>query len=315
MTNMNEKTELSVVVPVFNEEGNIGELYGRLTSVFKDIGLGYEIIFVNDGSSDGSLTGLKKLASEDRHVRIVDLARNFGHQMAITGGLDFATGEAVVILDADLQDPPEVISEMVEEWKAGAEVVSAVRRQRKGESFLKKATAFLFYRIFVRLSGINMPLDAGDFRLIDRKVLNSLKGIRERNRFIRGLISWIGYNHKSIYYDRQERKRGQTKFPFLKMFKFSVDAITSFSIFPLRIATVMGVIVSALSFMVIIYLIYLKLVTDKLVQGWMTLAGSILFLGGMQLLFLGIIGEYIGRIYDEVKGRPLYIVRDTHGFK
>lgn len=306
--------DYSVVVPVYNEQENISILYRRLSEVLKSLTKSYEIIFVNDGSLDKSIEIIKELSSRNCEVKFLDFSRNFGHQIAITAGMDFSQGRAIIIIDCDLQDPPELIPKMIEEWEKGYEVVYAVRRKRKGETFFKKFTAFLFYRIFSKLTNINMPLNAGDFRLIDRKILDTLRTIRERHRFMRGLISWVGYRQSGVFYDREKRVAGKTKYPFLKMLRFSIDGITSFSVLPLKIATILGFVISGFAFLVGLYFIWLKISMDEIIQGWMTLANSILFLGGVQLIILGILGEYIGRIYDEVKQRPLYIVREAKGF-
>ncbi len=315
MTENMKRINYSVVIPIHNEEDNILELYNRLSKVLKNVCENYEIIFVNDASSDKSLEIIKNLSLKDSKVKFIDFSRNFGHQVSITAGMDYSSGEAVVIMDGDLQDPPELIPKLLEEWEKGFDVVYAVRRKREGETIFKKITASIFYRFFSKLANINMPLDTGDFRLIDRKVLESLKSIREKHRFMRGLVSWVGYNQTGVLYDREKRSAGKTKYPFFKMLKFSIDGITSFSLIPLRIATFLGFIISSIGFITGIYFIFLKLFTDKLIQGWMTLIDSILFLGGIQLIILGIIGEYIGRIYEEVKDRPLYIIREARGFE
>ena len=310
-----ENTSCSVVIPIHNEEDNLLELYNRLSIVLKNVCENYEIIFVNDYSSDKSLEIINNLSLKDSKVKFIDFSRNFGHQVSITAGMDYSSGEAVVIMDGDLQDPPELIPKLIEEWKKGFDVVYAVRRKREGETIFKKITASLFYRLFSKLANINMPLDTGDFRLIDRKVLESLKSIREKHRFMRGLVSWVGYNQTGVFYDREKRGAGETKYPFFKMLKFSIDGITSFSLIHLKIATFLGFIISSISFLIGLYFLFIKLFTNKMVQGWITLAGSILFIGGIQLVILGIIGEYIGRIYEEVKDRPLYIVKETRGFE
>ncbi len=305
-----KKIYCSVVIPIYNEQENILELYRRLSETLKSLTDKYEVIFVNDGSSDNSLKMIKELSVRDSKIKYLKFSRNFGHQIAISAGMDYANGEAIIIMDSDLQDPPELIPKLVEEWNKGFDVVYAVRRKREGETFIKKFTASLFYRLFSKLANINMPLDTGDFRLIDRKVLESLKSIREKHRFMRGLVSWVGYNQTGVLYDREKRSAGKTKYPFFKMLKFSIDGITSFSLIPLRIATILGFIISSISFLLAIYFLLIKLFTNKMVQGWLTLADSILFLSGVQLIIFGIIGEYIGRIYEEVKGRPLYIVSE-----
>jgi len=304
-----------LVVPVYNEQENLKELHQRLTVVLDKETDNYEIIFVNDGSADCSLQIIREISLDDRRVKFIDFTRNFGHQIAITAGMDYSKGKAVVIMDGDLQDPPEVVPKLIAKRKEGFEVVYAVRRSRASEKFFKKITASLFYRLFSSMTNIGMPLDTGEFRLIDRKVLDNLKSLKEKNRFVRGLTSWVGYKQTGISYDRKGRKAGKTKYSFFRMIKFSVDGITSFSDLPLRLAAISGLVISLISFLTGIYYIFVKLFTDRLVHGWATLLVSILFLGGIQLIFLGVIGEYISRIYEEVKQRPLYIVREEKGFE
>ncbi len=274
----------------------------------------YELVFVNDGSKDGSGRILADLARSDSHVRVVDFARNFGHQIAITAGMDNAGGDAVVIIDADLQDPPEVIGDLVARWREGYEVVYAVRAKRQGETLFKLVTASLFYRLIRRITNVDIPVDTGDFRLMDRKVVNALKQIRERHRFVRGLVSWVGFRQVGVEYVRAERFAGETKYPIRKMLKFAFDGITSFSFLPLQVATYFGFLAAGLAFVVICWVLFQALVAHETVQGWSSLMVAVLFLGGVQLITIGIIGEYVGRIYDEVKGRPLYLVRDRLGF-
>ena len=306
--------EVSVVIPVYNEEDVLPLLYNRLTRVMDGLGVPYEIIFVNDGSADESPLLLQELQAKDERVKFISLSRNFGHQIAITAGLDHSSGQAVVVMDADLQDPPEVIPRLVEQWRKGYDIVFAVREQRRGEGLFKRATAALFYRVLRHFTATEIPLDAGDFRLMNRKTVDTLNGIRERNRFIRGLAGWIGFRRASVPYVRDERQAGDTKYPLRKMVRFAVTGIISFSWAPLQLASYLGFLVSAVSFVYTAYAIWLKLFTDRVVLGWASVMVAVLFLGGVQLVCLGIIGEYIGRIYDEVKQRPLYIIDEARGF-
>ena len=305
----------SIVIPVFNEAEVLPVLYGRLNAVMSALGQSCEILFVNDGSSDDSLAQLWNIRAQDPRVKIVSLSRNFGHQIAITAGLDHSSGEAVIVMDADLQDPPEFIPQLIAKWHAGYDVVFAVRAGRRGESIFKKATAALFYRLLDRLTSTEIPLDAGDFRLMSRRAVEALKPIRERHRFVRGLVGWIGFKHTRVEYVRDARYAGETKYPMRKMMRFAMNGIVSFSFLPLQLATYLGFIVSLCSFGYIVYAIDLKLFTDRAVQGWASIMVALLFLGGVQLISLGVIGEYIGRIYDEVKQRPLYLVEASHGFE
>lgn len=303
----------SVIVPIFNEEEVLSEAYKRLTAVMQKSDGNYEIIFVNDGSKDNSFEILKDLCQKDKRVKIIKFSRNFGHQTAITAGTDYAQGKAVIIIDADLQDPPEVIPKLIEKWKEGYEVVYGERQKRKGESFFKLFTASVFYRIIRKISQINVPANVGDFRLIDRKVADILKKIKEKNRFIRGLVSWVGFKQTGVLYERERRFAGKTKYPIRKMLKFAFDAITSFSFFPLYIATYLGFFIAFICFIYIFFIFYLVMFTDKVVPGWSSLMVAILFLGGIQLIAIGIVGEYIGRIGEEVKNRPLYIIEEIIG--
>ena len=304
------KKLVSIVIPVFNEEGNLPVLYERLSAVLKMPAMDYELLFVNDGSRDQSLALLKSYADLDSHIKIIDLSRNFGHQLAVTAGLDHCQGDCAVIIDADLQDPPELITELIAKWNSGYQVVYARRIKRKGEHFLKVFTARIFYRLLKKLANIEIPLDTGDFRLIDRKVINNLKAMPERNRFIRGMVSWIGLRQTSVQYVREERLSGETKYPLFKMIRFALTGLTSFSLVPLQLASLFGFLVSAISFLAGLYTIYLKIFTVQTIPGWTSLMIALLFLGGIQLITLGIIGEYIGRISEEVKQRPAYIVQD-----
>ena len=308
---MDERILCSVVIPAYNEELVVQETYKRLKLVMDSVNVPYELVFVNDGSKDNTAAILRKLCEADARVKLVDFSRNFGHQMASTAGMDYSTGDTVVLIDADLQDPPELIPEMIRKWREGYEVVYGVRKKRMGETFFKKITAKFFYRFMKSMTEVDMPLDTGDFRLIDRKVCDALKSANEKNRFIRGLISWLGFKQTGIEYVRDKRFAGETKYPFKKMLKFAFDGITSFSYKPLKLATYFGTFLSAMSFLYLLVVIYQGLFTDSTVAGWASTLAVSLFFNGIVLIILGIIGEYIGRIYDEVKGRPLYIVRET----
>ena len=299
---------LSVVAPVYNEEESIAEFHRRVVDALD--GVPFELLLVNDGSSDHSADRLAELAASDSRVGVINLSRNFGHQAAITAGLDAAEGDVVVMLDADLQDPPELIPEMVERWRDGADVVYAVRTERPGETRLKLATANWFYRLFARTSGMGLENNSGDFRLFDRRPLDALLALRERSRFLRGLSVWVGFQQASVEYQRDRRYAGETKFSFAKMLRFAFDAITSFSHAPLQAATVFGFVISAAAFLAIPVAIGFK-VFDAWVPGVTTVLISVLLLGGIQLITIGVIGEYLGRVYDEVKGRPLYVVDEA----
>jgi polyisoprenyl-phosphate glycosyltransferase len=300
----------SIVAPIFNELDNLAELYSRVRDVMSVTGETWELILVDDGSTDGSTDRIRELAAQDEHIRPVIFARNFGHQIAITAGWDYARGDAVVIIDADLQDPPEIIPEMIAKWKEGVEVVYAVRADREGETWFKKTTAAAFYRIIFRITDVKIPVDTGDFRLMDRKVVDVLKQMRERHRFPRGMSAWVGFRQVGVPYKRAARHAGVTKYPFKKMLKLALNAITGFSYFPLQLATYVGFVAAALSILAIPVVIIMRLVGHSAFLGQATTLIAVLFLGGVQLLSLGVLGEYVGRIYDEAKGRPLYIVRE-----
>lgn len=299
----------SIVVPVFNEEEVIRFTYERLTQVMRGLEEPYELIFVNDGSRDNTYSILGELAQEDSSVVVLDFARNFGHQLAITAGMDYARGQAIVVIDADLQDPPELIVEMIAKWREGYDVVYAKRVERKGETWFKKVSASLFYRLLQRMSDIEIPLDTGDYRLIDRQVADQLLAIREKSRFVRGLVSWVGFKQTAVEYVRDERLYGETKYPLKKMIKLSLDGMTSFSTKPLKITSYLGVLSSVAGFIYGLYVLYMKLFTSDTITGWASVILIQLFFNGVILLMLGIIGEYVGRIHDESKGRPIYIVR------
>jgi dolichol-phosphate mannosyltransferase len=304
--------DLSVIIPIYNEEANIPALYERLRGVLDPMALRYEFIFINDGSRDQSLRLVQTLALRDERVRFIDFSRNFGHQIAVTAGLDLAAGEAVVIIDADLQDPPELIGPLYQKLKEGYEVVYAKRRSRQGESVAKKLTAKLFYRLLASITHISIPVDTGDFRIISRKVVDALKSMPEQNKFIRGQISWIGYRQTYVEYDRAERAGGETGYTYRKMIRLALDGITGFSDAPLKAATISGFVVSAVAFMVMLYTLFARFVTGDYEPGWASLMISILFLGGVQLIAVGIIGEYIARLSANVRQRPLYIISDTN---
>jgi dolichol-phosphate mannosyltransferase len=315
MQENNTACSYSVVVPVYNEELVVNETYRRLKNVMESTGEPYEIIFVNDGSRDGTREIVTGLCRQDKNVKLIDLSRNFGHQLAITAGMDNASGQAVIVIDADLQDPPEVIIEMIKKWKEGYDVVYGKRIKRKGETFFKRFTAKLFYRLLKGIADVDVPQDVGDFRLIDRKVCDALKLLPERNRYVRGLISWLGFRQTGVEFVRDERFAGESKYPLKKMIKFAMDAITSFSYRPVKIATYVGTVISAASFIYLIVVVIQKLFTRTTVPGWASIVAINLFFNGIILIMLGIIGEYIGRIYDESKRRPLYIIREKIGFK
>ena len=304
----------SVVVPIYNEVEILPTLYQRLTKTMEGTGEPYEIIFINDGSTDNSGKLLLELQAQDTRVKLVSFSRNFGHQMAITAGLDYSSGNPVIVMDGDLQDPPEVIPQLIAQWRAGNDIVFAVRSARKGESAFKRITASLFYRTLQRLTTTQIPVDAGDFRLMSRAAVEALKPIRERNRFVRGLVGWIGFRHTSISYARDTRYAGVTKYPLTKMIRFALNGVFSFSFLPLQMATYFGLAASIASFAYLVYAVWLKLFTARVVQGWTSVIVAVLFMGGVQLVSLGIIGEYIGRIYEEVKQRPLYLVDTVSGF-
>lgn len=303
----------SVIVPMYNEEEVIGTTFERLKQVMDSLGERYELIFVNDGSKDRSAEIIKELAEQHQEVVLIDFSRNFGHQIAITAGMDYARGDAIVIIDADLQDPPEVIVQMIDKWRDGYEVVYGKRVKRKGETWFKKATAKIFYRTLRALTNVDIPADTGDFRLIDRKVCDVLKGLKEKNRFVRGLVSWIGFRQTSVEFVREERFAGVTKYPLKRMLRFALDAITSFSYKPLKIASYIGFTISFFSFIYLVIVVYQRLFTNTTMAGWASIVAINLLFNGIILILLGVIGEYIGRIYDETKNRPLYIVRERIG--
>ena len=302
----------SVVAPIYNEADTLPHFYARVVAAMERLDEPFELVLVNDGSRDDSIAVMRALHERDPRVRVVDFSRNFGHQVAISAGLDHARGGAVIIIDSDLQDPPEVILELVAQWRQGAEVVYAQRRTRPGETRFKLLTAAAFYRLIRRLTSVDIPRDTGDFRLLDRKVVDTLVAMKEHHRFMRGLSVWVGFRQEAVQYDRQERYAGETKYPLAKMIRFALDAITGFSYVPLQLATTLGFVLAGLSLLGIVIAVVLRLL-NVAIQGQTTTLIVVLLLGGIQLIFLGIIGEYLGRIYDEVRGRPLYVVRETFG--
>ena len=305
------KPTFTIIAPIYNELESIPELYPRIRDVMDQTGEPWELVLVDDGSTDGSTDVIRKLGDNDERVRPVIFARNFGHQIAVTAGMDFSRGDAVVIIDADLQDPPEVILDLISKWREGYQVVYAVREEREGESWFKKTTASFFYRLINRITDVDIPLDTGDFRLMDRKVVQVMNRMREKHRFPRGMSAWVGFRQIGVQYKRKPRFAGETKYPLKKMIRLALNAITSFSYFPLQLATYIGFISAGLSVLAIPVVAILRLVTGTALFGQATTLVIVLFLGGVQLISLGIIGEYIGRIYDEAKGRPLYIVADA----
>jgi dolichol-phosphate mannosyltransferase len=300
----------SVVAPVYNEAETLPRFYERMVAVMEGLGEPFELVLVDDGSTDGSGAVLRELYGSDHRVRVITFSRNFGHQVAISAGLDYARGQAVIIIDSDLQDPPEVIPQLVSRWKAGAEVVYAQRASRRGETRFKLWTASLFYRLIRRITSVDIPRDTGDFRLLDRKVVDALVAMREQHRFMRGLSVWVGFRQEAVPYERQERFAGSTKYPLAKMIRFSLDAITGFSHVPLQLATSFGFLLAGVSLIGILVAAVLRIVNHAIVGQASTLI-LVLFMGGIQLIFLGILGEYLGRIYDEVRARPLYVVHDV----
>ena len=307
------KALLSVVVPAFDEQAVLPEFHARLAAVFdRLVDLDCEVIYVNDGSRDRTRAVIGELARVDRRVAFVDLSRNFGKEIAMTAGFDYARGDAVVVIDADLQDPPELIVDMVREWRAGFDVVYARRSTREGETWLKKATAAAFYRLIRRVSRVDIPADTGDYRLMSRRACDALARLREQHRFMKGLFAWIGFPAKAIDYRRDPRRAGSTKFNYWKLWNFALEGVTGFTIAPLKIATYLGLATAAFAFLFLALVIFRTLVFGDPVRGYPTIMVTILFLGGTQLFFIGLIGEYVGRIFNETKGRPLYIIQEYH---
>lgn len=305
---------VTFVLPTFNEQDNLHRLFDELSALDERLAnVDLEFVFVNDGSRDDSLSVLRGLAARDPRVSVIDFSRNFGHQMAVTAGLDLARGDAVIVMDADLQDPPAVSIEMIQRWREGYDVVYAQRRSRK-DSLFKRVTAGIYYWLLQRLADVSIPRNAGDFRLMDRAVVDQLKLMRERNRFLRGMVSFVGFRQIAVRFDRDERHAGVTGYPLGKMLKFAADGVMSFSTAPLRLISVMGYLFSALSFLGIIYALLMKVLRpDVTIEGWTFIVISVLLSGGVQMVMVGVLGSYIGRIYAEVQGRPLYITREIIG--
>ena len=309
------KELISIVVPMYFEEEVAQECYNRITAVMNSNHYNYELVFVNDGSTDRTLEILEQLAMNDNRVKVISFARNFGHQIAVTAGIDYAKGDAIVIIDADLQDPPEVIPELVNKWLEGFDVVYAKRKKRKGETLFKLLTAKYFYKFLNYMSDIDIPKDTGDFRLIDRKVAAVFRKMTEKNRFVRGMFSWIGFSQTYIEYERDERFAGETKYPFKKMIKFASDGIIAFSSKPLKLVMTLGSASVLVSIIVLLYSILTRLFGHEVQPGWASIMVAITFFSGIQLLGLGIVGQYIARIYDESKNRPIYIVKDVYNIE
>ncbi|HQU09493.1 MAG TPA: glycosyltransferase family 2 protein [Opitutales bacterium] len=306
--------KLSVIVPCYNEQAVLLQTHARLTQVLANIGMSYEIIYVDDGSQDETKRLIKQLCDQNTHAKGLILSRNFGHQVAVSAGLEEAQGDAVILIDADLQDPPEVIHAFIAQWREGYEVVYGQRRSREGETAFKLITANLFYRLINKLSEVEIPLNTGDFRLMDRKVVNALLAMPERHRLLRAMTSWVGFNQISVPYDRCKRWAGESKYPLKKMLNLAIDGIVSFSTIPLRLITLLGTALFALSVCAIFYALIMRLFTQDWVPGWTLMFIALMGIGGMQFMCIGVLGEYIGRIYSETKGRPLYFVSEKLGF-
>jgi polyisoprenyl-phosphate glycosyltransferase len=304
---------ISIVVPVFNEEGNLHELYHRIAAVMKHVGLSFELIFVDDGSTDRSLDIMLELSEKDNNVKIIQLTRNFGHQSAIIAGIDHAHGEAVITIDSDLQHPPELIEKLIEKWHEGNDIVYTCRDQTQDASLFKNVTARCFYSLVNRLSEVSISTGTADFRLLDRSVVESLQAFEERSIFLRGIINWVGFRQAAIRYRAAARYSGKSKYSFLRMLRFATDGITSFSSIPLYISAIAGMIISLCGFVYAVNIVYLRLFTDRIVEGWTSVMVALLFLGGVHLLTSGIQSIYLGQVYKEVKGRPRYLIRRAYG--
>ena len=302
------KPEFSVIIPAYNEQEVIEETYRRLTAVMGQLNEPYELIFIDDGSRDKTAAVLARVCEQDKHAILIRFSRNFGHMPAITAGMDYARGNAVMVIDADLQDPPELFPKMIEKWREGYEVVYGKRSDRKGETGFKKLTAGLYYRFLKQMTDVDLPVDTGEFRLIDRKVCDAIKRIKEKNRYIRGLVSWVGFKQTAVEYVREKRFAGETKYPLTKMIKLAMDGITSFSYKPLKLAANLGFFISLLSFIYLLVVLYERLFTHSTTTGWASMVSIVLFSQGIVLMVLGLMGEYIGRIFEEIKGRPIYII-------
>ena len=304
------RPEFSVIIPAYNEQEVIEESYKRLTAVMSQINEPYELLFIDDGSRDNTASILARICESDPNVKLLRFSRNFGHMPAITAGMDYAGGSAILVIDADLQDPPELFPKMIEKWREGYDVVYGKRSERKGETAFKKMSAGLYYRFLRRMTDVDLPVDTGEFRLIDRKVCDAIKRIKEKNRYIRGLVSWVGFRQTAVEYVREKRFAGETKYPFTKMIKFAMDGITSFSYKPLKLAAHLGFTISALSFFYLIIVLYQRLFTQTTTTGWASMVAVVLFSQGIVLMVLGLMGEYIGRIFEEIKDRPIYIIKE-----
>lgn len=309
-----EKQSISIVVPCYNEEDVIAETMRRLCAFARETDVGVEIVFVDDGSKDSTRDLIKSFDSQGVPIRLVGFSRNFGHQVAVTAGINLAQGDAIVLIDADLQDPPEVIHDMIKKWREGYDVVYGVRTERAGETGFKRATARGFYRVLNHLSDVPIPFDTGDFRLMSRSVADVLRAMPEKDRFLRGMVSWAGFRQTPLYYKRAPRYAGVSKYPLAKMIRFAVDGILSFSIKPLQLSVTLGMVSAAVALCGIAYALFLRVFTDIWVEGWTALMIAVLFMGGVQLISIGILGEYVGRIYSQSKGRPLYVVDEYFGF-
>ena len=309
-----DSVEISVIIPLYNESDSIEHLFARLTPVLKHLDTNYEIICINDGSQDDTLPKLVKFSQDDSRIKVVSLSRNFGKEIALTAGIDYASGAAVIPIDADLQDPPELIVSLIAKWREGYDVVYATRRSRQGESWIKRITAKAFYQTIGKMSQVPIPSNTGDFRLLDRRVVEAVKKLPERTRFMKGLFAWVGYRQTSILFDREPRRAGKTTWNYWKLWNFALDGIISFSFLPLKVWSYIGVAISFISLLYALMLVLRTLIFGVDVPGYASLMVAILFLGGIQLITLGVLGEYLGRVYEEVKGRPLYFVREEYGF-
>ncbi len=304
--------EISAIIPSYNEQENVGLMYERMTKTLSKISPDYEIIYINDCSKDQTLLRIKELAAKDTHVKYLSFSRNFGHQIAVSAGLDYCSGKAVVIIDGDLQDPPELIEQMYEKYKEGYKVVYARRTSREGETWFKKATAKIFYRLLASMTSIDIPVDVGDFRLIDQVIVKHLRNMPEKSKYIRGQISWIGYKQTFVNYHRDARIYGKTNYPLRKMLRFALDGITAFSDKPLKIASGLGIVAAIVSLLALVYALVAHFCFNSTITGWTSLILSVLFIGGVQLITIGIIGEYIARINNDVRNRPLYILEENN---
>jgi polyisoprenyl-phosphate glycosyltransferase len=310
-----DSVEISVIIPFYNESSSIKPLFSRLTPLLKQLQISYEIICINDGSTDKTLETLVEFNQQDPAIKIVSLSRNFGKEIALTAGLDYASGAGVIPLDADLQDPPELIVQLIAKWREGYDVVYATRRSRQGETWLKKISAKGFYRTIGKMSNVPIPPNTGDFRLLDRRVVEAIKKLPERTRFMKGLFSWVGYKQTAVFFDREPRCAGKTTWSYWKLWNFALDGIISFSFLPLKVWSYVGISISLISLVYALLLVIRTLIFGVDVPGYASLMVAILFLGGIQLITLGVLGEYLGRVYEEVKGRPLYLVREEYGFE